>query len=107
MAAAAAVSKPTWNTPLPLVGVRLWWDRWKAGVVAMEVMRGADGSAAPSELFRLWPPPMSERSTDDFDRWWGLWRGPVPVESWEATDAGRPGMVLRPARVAEGDIVLV
>jgi hypothetical protein len=95
MAAAAAVSKPTWNTPLFLLGARFWWDMWKAGVVAIGVMRGACGSPDPSELLRLWPPPMSERSTEDLDRWW--WRDAASVGGCEAADGGRPCIVLRPA----------
>lgn len=52
--------------------------------------RGADGNADPSELFRLWPPPMSERKTDDLDRWW--WRGDAVSKAascCEPTDAGK------------------
>jgi hypothetical protein len=100
MAAAAAASKPTWNTPLCLLGGRLCCDMLKAGFVAIGAIRGAEGRPEPSELFRLWPPPMSERSTDDLDRWW-WWRGTASasvsvVGGCEVEDAGRPCIVFRP-----------
>jgi hypothetical protein len=70
----------------------------------MGVRRGADGNPDPSELFRLWPPPMRERRTEDLDRWW--WRDPVPTGVWEVADAGRTGMVFRPAMEEEEDMAL-